>query len=613
MPVPRAKTAVRNGVRLRRITSGPPRPATATDSTPSAHAQRRRRSDAEPSEQVGSSGTALMAANDSPESGAGGSPHQPELLPGRTLLVEDDESTRELLKTVLELRGHRVAEFADGERAWEAYRRGDFPLAVIDWQLPGIDGVELCRRMRATPRGEATVVLAITGRTSPQDLQAMLDAGANDYLTKPFDLPTLEVRLTIAEQQARRAFERQRGELLEHDRNEILEQIARNEPLRDILTSLAELLERQRPELACCVWLAADGRLSVQAAPSLPEPVIRALDQISLDDESFPWATGWRSGLVTSVELVSDPRRLRQREVLERFDLRACWAVPIRVSGGPLLGVLALFDGQSGAPSAAGRRLLEAAGRLAALAIDHARLFDEAATVEALRGLARLKSEFLSTVSHELRTPLSLIYGYAELLTERGPSLSSNEVLEMAAEIHTSSSTMIRLVDDLLDFARIEQGRLSLDARQVDVSELVRGLVATFSHQPGGDRLRAELPSRLEATIDPERLVQVVGNLITNALRYAPAGPIELALEASRGWLRVEVSDQGPGIAAEEQSRVWEKFYRGSLAMSAAPRGSGLGLAVVKHLVELQGGRVGLQSVLGGGSTFWFTLPIRAG
>ena len=246
-----------------------------------------------------------------------------------------------------------------------------------------------------------------------------------------------------------------------------------------------------------------------------------------------------------------------------------------------------------------------------AIAIDNARLFEQVATVEALRELTRLKTEFLSTVSHELRTPLTLIVGYSELLATRAARLSAEAVAEMAGQIGEGSRTMVRLVDDLLDFARLEQGKVRFRRQRVAVGQLLGRLVDSFRREPGGKAIALEAQEGLEAYLDPERFTQVVNNLIANALRYAPGGPIHVTVARRKGQLRVEVADRGPGIPPEEQARIWEKFYRGSGGVYSPHRGSGLGLAVVKHLVELHGGRVGVRSIVGQGSTFWFTIPVE--
>jgi signal transduction histidine kinase len=245
----------------------------------------------------------------------------------------------------------------------------------------------------------------------------------------------------------------------------------------------------------------------------------------------------------------------------------------------------------------------------AATAIENARLFEQATTAEALRELAQLKAELLNTVSHELRTPLSLIHGYSELLVHRAERLSAAEVAQMSGEIHTSSKTLARLVDDLLDFSHLEHGRLQLRRQRLDLGEMLGSMVRSFRSQPGGERLAVDLDADLLVEADPERLHQVVGNLLSNALTYTSDGEIVIHARRDADRIRVEVEDHGPGLSSEEVGRIWESFYRGAEAAHLPNRGSGLGLTVVKQLVELHEGTVGVRSAPGQGATFWFALP----
>jgi GAF domain-containing protein/anti-sigma regulatory factor (Ser/Thr protein kinase) len=254
--------------------------------------------------------------------------------------------------------------------------------------------------------------------------------------------------------------------------------------------------------------------------------------------------------------------------------------------------------------------LLEVFGTQAAVAIENACLFEQATTAEALRELAQLKAELLNTVSHELRTPLSLIHGYAELLVHRAGTLRPAEVAQMSNEIYTSSRTLARLVDDLLDFSHLDHGRLRLRLSRISLDDLLESLARTFGTQPGGERIVTAIEPGLDVEADPERLHQVVGNLLTNALAYTAVGPITVRAIREVGTALVEVEDHGPGLAPEEVSRVWETFYRGTESAQLPNRGSGLGLTVVKQIVELHGGKVGVRRTDGGGATFWFTLPL---
>lgn len=298
--------------------------------------------------------------------------------------------------------------------------------------------------------------------------------------------------------------------------------------------------------------------------------------------------------------------------LLAHTSVSAVLATPIR-SQGHTVGAIVVADERVGRSfEEPDLSLLSLFADQAAVAIEHARLVDEASSVEALRELARLKTELLSTVSHELRTPLTLIHGYAELLNARAELLTPGDVEMMADEILLGSRTMIRLVDDLLDFSRMEGGRIRLERASVDVADLLRRHVHAWRTQSGGDRLQLDVSSDLEAFADSARLDQIIRNLISNALSHAPTGPVVVTGDVEPSWVRLAVEDRGPGIPADELPRIWDSFFRGERARNSPNRGSGLGLAVVRQLVELHGGRVEAESLPGQGTTFRIWLPRAA-
>jgi signal transduction histidine kinase len=174
-----------------------------------------------------------------------------------------------------------------------------------------------------------------------------------------------------------------------------------------------------------------------------------------------------------------------------------------------------------------------------------------------------------------------------------------------------SSEVMARLVDDLLTFAQFERGDVVVRREPLAVESFLKAAITGAARLPGGERLRLEPGDPgLVVSADPVRLRQVMSNLLSNALRYAPGGPVAVRYAAEGDAVRIEVADKGPGVGADEQARVWERFYRGrSVAGIAGERATGIGLAVVKALVEAQGGAVGLESPPTGGATFWLTLP----
>ena len=215
----------------------------------------------------------------------------------------------------------------------------------------------------------------------------------------------------------------------------------------------------------------------------------------------------------------------------------------------------------------------------------------------------------LEMFAHELRRPLSLIAGNAELLEYRAGQLSRDQIAELVTEIRTGARSMERLIHDLERWSPAQKCLSGLRRRWVDVGEELRHWVRAFQIRPGGDRLRLELEGDLRGYADAERLYQVVSNLIANALRYAPDGPVIVRARSDQGQLLVEVIDQGPGLGPDEQTRVWRSGYRGKAARGD-DGGRGLGLAVVQELVEAQHGQVGVRSRPGQETVFWFRLPL---
>jgi signal transduction histidine kinase len=233
---------------------------------------------------------------------------------------------------------------------------------------------------------------------------------------------------------------------------------------------------------------------------------------------------------------------------------------------------------------------------------------------QAIEEANRLKTEFVSTVTHELRTPLTSVLGYLDLLL-------LGEAGELAAEQHeyltiaqNNATRLLALINDLLDIAGIEAGRIELQRAPVDVARLVREVTATLTPmlEAKAQRLSVDVAQSLPPVwADPDRLTQIILNLVSNAHKYTPAGgSISVAAEASSGLVRVHVRDTGVGLSADEQARLYTKFFRARNTATRDVTGSGLGLALTRSLVELHGGTLRVFSTPGQGSTFSFTLPL---
>lgn len=230
------------------------------------------------------------------------------------------------------------------------------------------------------------------------------------------------------------------------------------------------------------------------------------------------------------------------------------------------------------------------------------------------RELERMKSAFLNTVSHELRTPITSIRAFSEMMAR--PDVDMTKTREWATIINQESERLNRLIDDLLDVSRIESGKkLSIQKRPVDLEPLLKRVVALFAGQSAAHQIKLRINEGLKsAELDPDRFTQVLSNLLSNAIKYSPkGGDVELTMDFSPPEsLRIEVRDHGMGLKAKDREMIFQKFYRVDHAEQAGIRGTGLGLSISKYLVEQHGGRMGVESEPGQGSTFWFELPLFA-
>ena len=255
-------------------------------------------------------------------------------------------------------------------------------------------------------------------------------------------------------------------------------------------------------------------------------------------------------------------------------------------------------------------------GEVCGIIMVFARIDDLVEARQAALEMARLKAEFLANVSHEVRTPMNGVLGMAELL---GQMDLTQDQLECVRTIETSSAHLLTIVNDLLDFSKIEAGKLRIESVEFRLREVIDNVLRSLSPGAAGRRLR--LASAIEGSVpetvlgDPGRLHQVLTNLVGNAIKFTDAGGVTISVHAAPGrggspHLRFDVRDTGIGISAEMQRRLFQAFTQGDGSSSRRHGGTGLGLAICRQLVELMGGRIGVESEPGKGSSFWFELPL---
>jgi signal transduction histidine kinase len=293
------------------------------------------------------------------------------------------------------------------------------------------------------------------------------------------------------------------------------------------------------------------------------------------------------------------------------------------IAGDAVLGVFSVQSYALDAYDSWHAQLLGTLADQVAVALNNARLFAAAGEVEALRALDRLKDEFVATVSHELRTPLTSILGFAELIARPHqdarallPALRPEQVERAAGEIYAAANHMRGILTDLLDLSRLAQRTLSLQTMPVAVGAVLAEAEALGTGASAGkhtivNTLCARGAAKLHVLADPDRLRQVLLNLLDNAVRYSPPDTtVRLGARAKGGDVQLWVADEGVGMTTEQCERAFNRFWRGPIEVTSGRPGAGLGLAICRALVEAMHGRIWAESPgPGKGSTFYVTLP----
>jgi GAF domain-containing protein len=312
--------------------------------------------------------------------------------------------------------------------------------------------------------------------------------------------------------------------------------------------------------------------------------------------------------------LRDDAYRGRLREIAERAGYRALLAVPL-LREDRLLGALVVRRRTPGPFPAETVNLLQTFAAQSVLAIQNARLFRELAEKgRQLEVASRHKSQFLANMSHELRTPLNAILGYTELIQDQIYGEVPPKIREVMERVDRSGRHLLGLINDVLDLSKIEAGQLALALADYSMKEIVQTVATAV------ESLAAEKGLALKVVVAPDlprgrgderRLAQVLLNLVGNAIKFTEAGEVRVEARTDDGSFLVSVTDTGPGIAPADQQRIFEEFQQADSSATRKKGGTGLGLSIARRIVELHGGRLGVQSAPGHGSTFTLLVPVR--
>jgi signal transduction histidine kinase len=482
----------------------------------------------------------------------------------RVLLVDDNADMRGYVKRLLDVH-YQVTAVENGLQALRAARIERPDLILSDVMMPVMDGTELVRQLRADPTLRTVPVILLSARAGEEARASGIELGADDYLTKPFSakelLARVQTQITMSEVRSQAIAQEVRSEELSRNQlwmESILDRIPT--PLFWIDLSDGDIRFSNRAALAIAAGAPALSDFQVEAG-SVPLPS-RVLAGEAFRDVAMTWRSS--NG---RLDVVVDAEPLPPMEGRNR-----CSIVTFR---------------------------------------DISRMKQIEQQLKALIGA---RDEFLSIASHELKTPITSLKMQLEMteraMKENDGRLPNAQRLEKVLRVSgTQVDRLTGLVNALLDVSRVHAGRLALSVGKGDLAELTREVSDRLALQlkESGCRIILNLPEHVTGTWDMQRLEQVLTNLLINAAKYAPNGPIQISLSAQPDIVRLEVQDAGPGIQAEYRESIFNRFDRGIASRNAG--GLGLGLFISRQIVSGHGGTIALEPSSGPGARFVVTLP----
>jgi PAS domain S-box-containing protein len=501
------------------------------------------------------------------------------------LNVDDNEAGLYAKSRALRLAGFEVHEATTGEDALRLAYELKPQLVLLDVRLPDVSGIEVCRRIKTDPSIDFMLVIQTSATfTEVRDRVRGLEGGADAYLTEPIEAEELIaniraiLRLRKAEQQVV-----EREAWLKTVMNSIVDAVITTD-LEGRVTSINPVAQ----EVVGWTEAEAEGRPLTE--------VFRVISEQTRQPSENPVIKVLRGG---SSEGLADQDVLATRDGRERPIEHS--ASPIKDQRGNFIGVVLVFR------DITERKRMEKRREQSLKSEQESRRRAEEAS--------RLKDEFLATVSHEIRTPLNHILGWTAML--RSGKLQPDKTQKAYDSIERNAQTQGRLIDDLLDVSRIVSGKLLIEPRRIEIAKVVEAAAESVSlaAEEKGVNVKTILdPEAGMISGDPGRLEQAIGNLLTNAIKFTPKnGHVELRLTPVDSQIKISVSDDGKGISPDFLPHVFDHFRQEDVTAGRRRGGLGLGLAIVRHLVELHGGSVRVESEgEGRGATFTITLPVAA-
>ena len=513
-------------------------------------------------------------------------------LNARVLMVDDHPPNLIALEAILAPLGQELVQATSGQEALRRLLDGDFAVILMDVQMPGIDGMQTAKMIKERPRNKHIPIIFLTAISKdPANIFRGYQEGAVDYLLKPFDPEILRAKVSVFVDLWRKGEQIKRQAAL-----------LRAQELIDLERKSETRFRALTDSMPQCVWAARkDGEVyycnRVWTEYAGPESGMSFLDAVP-DEELEEVRNAWREAVRGGPPLERE-QRLRRHDGQYRWHL--CRVVPERDEQGAVVGWI------STATDIDQQKRIEQSNASLLKSEKEARQSAEIAN--------RSKDEFLATVSHELRTPLNAILGWTRML--RTGAVEEKALGRALETIERNARAQTQLIEDIIDVSRIIAGKLRVDIRRIDLHAVVRGAMEAVrpAAEAKGIELVANLsPEAAEFAGDPDRLQQVTWNLIANSIKFTPkGGRVQIDVTRESSQVQLVVTDTGAGIPADFLPHVFDRFRQADSSITRTQGGLGLGLAIVRHLVDAHGGTVHAYSEgAGKGARMTVRLPVLA-
>ena len=484
-------------------------------------------------------------------------------VPSKILIVDDEINAVRMLRGLLIPDGYNVLTAHSGAEALTVAMRETPDVVLLDVMMPDMDGYEVCAKLRADLRLANVPILLLTALDDQESRIHGLEAGADDFISKPFDSFELRARLrTITRLNRFRQLYEERARL---------EAAIAYAPYGVVLAEL-------------------DGQILQRNAA-----FVRLLAPIATEIDNFYSYLPAETALKLKQSIASDPITLTPLETALNVALNPATVVEISFALVPWEG----------------RRIVHFFVR----DLTEAKQFNEARQIAEAANQA--KSEFLASMSHELRTPLNVILGMAEILRKKTLGELNRDQQESVASVEESGRYLLSLINDILDLSKIEAGMLQLDIQEAAVRDVVESSLRFVREAAHRKKITLESSYRQEILylhVDARRLKQILVNLLANSVKFTPEGghiTIEVSQPIDRHQISFSVQDNGIGIDEKDLPKLFKSFQQIDSALNRKYAGTGLGLSLVKRMTEMHGGTVAVASKPGQGARFTITLPLQ--